>query len=252
MEQTPMNKPLMIDYYTDILCVWAWIAQRRNDELNRQLGSDVAWRYHYVDVSGDLEGKMQDLWKDRGMFEGFADHVHQSASAFEDAPINSRIWNEVRPATSANAHLVLKAVENTAGPEASVQLARSIRQAFFVDAQDVGALSVLFNVCQETGLDLVEIRASINDGSAIASLMSDYRRANSQQIKGSPSYVIDNGRQTLYGNVGYRVLHANIEEVLKQPKDCSELVLSLRAMRLGELLARALPQNSQADIFTAS
>ena len=29
-----MNKPLMIDYYTDSLCVWAWIAQRRIDEFN--------------------------------------------------------------------------------------------------------------------------------------------------------------------------------------------------------------------------
>lgn len=221
MVQGPMNEPLIIDYYTDILCVWAWVAQRRLDELNRQLGSEITLRYQYVDVFGDLAGKMQSLWKDKGMFEGFADHVHESASAFEDAPVNLRIWNEVRPATSANAHLVLKAVENTAGAEASVQLARSIRKAFFVDAQDVGALSVLFDVCQEAalGLDLAEIRASINDGSAIASLMGDYRRAHNQHIKGSPSYVIDNGRQTLYGNVGYRVLHANIEEVLKQPKD---------------------------------
>ncbi|MEZ5483114.1 MAG: hypothetical protein R3E73_13460 [Porticoccaceae bacterium] len=35
---------------------------------------------------------------------------------------------------------------------------------------------------------------------------------------GSPSYVINGGRQTLYGNVGYRVLRANIDELLKQWK----------------------------------
>ena len=28
--------PINIDYYTDVLCVWAWIAQPRLDELNRQ------------------------------------------------------------------------------------------------------------------------------------------------------------------------------------------------------------------------
>ena len=155
------------------------------------------------------------------MFEGFADHVHKAASGFENAPVNSRIWNEVRPATSATAHLVLKAVENTAGSDASVQLALSIRKAFFADAQDIGVLSVLFDVCQEADLDLDEIKLSINDGSAMASLMGDYRRAHDQKIKGSPSYVIDNGRQTLYGNVGYRVLYANIEEVLKHPKDAA-------------------------------
>jgi predicted DsbA family dithiol-disulfide isomerase len=47
--------------------------------------------------------------------------------------------------------------------------------------------------------------------------MSDYQQAKQKAIKRSPSYVIDGGRQTLYGNVGYRVLSANIEELLKSP-----------------------------------
>jgi predicted DsbA family dithiol-disulfide isomerase len=60
---------------------------------------------------------------------------------------------------------------------------------------------------------------SIRDGSAMAFLMGDYQNAKRQEIKGSPSYVIGDGRQTLYGNVGYRVILANIEELLKNPTD---------------------------------
>jgi hypothetical protein len=30
---------------------------------------------------------------------------------------------------------------------------------------------------------------------------------------------MDGGRQILYGNVGYRVLHSNIEQLLKHPQD---------------------------------
>ncbi len=51
----------------------------------------------------------------------------------------------------------------------------------------------------------------------MAALMQDYQTSKLQSIKGSPSYVIDGGRQTLYGNVGYRVLLANVEELLKNP-----------------------------------
>ena len=36
-----MSSPLIIDYYTDVLCVWAWIAQRRVDELKEQWGDKV-------------------------------------------------------------------------------------------------------------------------------------------------------------------------------------------------------------------
>jgi predicted DsbA family dithiol-disulfide isomerase len=57
------------------------------------------------------------------------------------------------------------------------------------------------------------------DGSAMSALMNDYQKSNQQGIKGSPSYVINGGRQTLYGNVGYRVLLANLEELLNNPED---------------------------------
>jgi predicted DsbA family dithiol-disulfide isomerase len=212
-----MGKRLPIDYYTDVLCVWAWIAQRRLDELNEQLGATIELRYHYVDVFGDTAEKMRTQWADRGLYDGFSEHVIESASPFKNAPINPRIWSEVRPATSANAHLILKAVEISDGQDASIALALALRKAFFVEAVDIGDLAVLYNLVKQQGLSEDQTRQAVVDGTAIAALMGDYQKAKTQQIKGSPSYVLDNGRQILYGNVGYRVLHANIEELLKQP-----------------------------------
>lgn len=215
----PMDKTLVIDYYTDILCVWAWIAQRRIDELNRELGERVQLRYYYVDIFGDVESKMDTQWKDRGCYTGFADHVQKSASVFSDVQINSRIWTEVRPTTSANAHLVLKAVEIAHDRQTSIELALAFRKAFFVDALDIGNLDVLYELVARSGANRSLVASNINNGTAMAALMNDYQKAKQQGIKGSPSFVIDGGRQTLYGNVGYRVLHANIEELLKHPSD---------------------------------
>ena len=48
--------------------------------------------------------------------------------------------------------------------------------------------------------------------------MGNYQQAKTLGLKGSPSYIIDNGRQILYGNVGYRVLLANIEALLNKLK----------------------------------
>ena len=211
-----MSKPVIIDYYTDVLCVWAWIAQRRIDELSAQFQQDIQLRYLYVDVFGNTQEKMRKQWSERDGFNGFARHVADTAASFEDAPIHEKIWTEVRPNTSANAHLVLKAVEQSFGTKASVELALAIRHAFFLNAHDIGDLKVLCDIVTQQGLDTQRINHSINNGEAIAALMSDYQQAKAQNIKGSPSYVMDGGRQTLYGNVGYRVLHANIEQPLKQ------------------------------------
>lgn len=214
-----MNTPLIIDYYTDILCVWAWIAQRRIDELNEKLGSKIELKYHYADIFGDVPTKMEAQWKGRGGYAGFAEHVQKSALTFEEAHINPKIWTEVRPLTSANAHMVLKAVELAYDAEKSIEMALQFRLAFFSDALDIGKLDVLYELVASSGLDRNVIEARIHDGSAVAALMHDYQMSRLQSLKGSPSYVIDGGRQILYGNVGYRVLFANIEEVLKNPTD---------------------------------
>ena len=37
------------------------------------------------------------------------------------------------------------------------------------------------------------------------------------RLQGSPSFVLNDGRQKLYGNVGFRILEANIQELLRPP-----------------------------------
>lgn len=214
-----MSNPLVIDYYSDILCVWAWIAQRRIDELNEKLGNKITIKYHYLDVFGDAITKIPTQWESRGGYEGFAKHVIESASDYEDAPINEMIWSKIRPTTSANPHLVLKAIELSYSHKESIELALKFRQAFFIDAKDISDLQVLFSIIDEAGLESKRVNQALLDGSAMADLMGDYQQAKTLSLKGSPSYIIDNGRQTLYGNVGYRVLLANIEEQLKSPEN---------------------------------
>lgn len=212
-----MSSPLIIEYYNDVLCVWAWIAQRRIDELNKQLGDKIELNYHYLDVFGDAVNKIPTQWLERGGYEGFSKHVIESAAIYEDAPVNTNVWFKTRPTSSANPHLILKAIELAYSSQHSMDLALKFRQAFFVEAIDISHLETLFGIIEAAGLDRKQVNKAIIDGSAMASLMRDYQQAKVLGLKGSPSYIIDNGRQTLYGNVGYRVLLANIEEQLHKP-----------------------------------
>jgi predicted DsbA family dithiol-disulfide isomerase len=212
-----MTQPLIIDYYSDVLCVWAWIAQRRIDELNKKFGNSIQFSYYYVDIFGDMAKKMETQWAAKGGYGGFAAHVKHSCDDHDSVIIHPEVWSTVKPITSANAHLVLKAIEFNCGKSASIDMALTIRQSFFESAVDISNIECLYQLIESNGLDTELVQASINSGQAIAALMSDYQQAKQTAIKGSPSYVIDGGRQTLYGNVGYRVLSANIEELLKSP-----------------------------------
>jgi len=213
------DQPITIDYYSDVLCVWAWVAQRRVDELNAQMQGAVALRYHCVDVFGDVTGKIASNWAERGGYDGFAQHVADALSEYSDFTLHPDVWTRVRPASSANAHLVIKAAELSAGTQAGAALALAIRQAFFGHADDIAQLPVLGSIASNTGLDWPELQAHIDSGAAMAALMADYQGARLVGIKGSPSYVLDGGRQVLFGNVGYRVIRANVEELLNRPTD---------------------------------
>ena len=205
-----MDETLAIDYFTDVLCVWAWIAQRRTEELESTWGDKIDLRYRYVNVFGDTQTRIGDGWAEKGGFEGFRDHVVASAAPYDNAPVNPDVWAKVRPKTSANAHLVLSAVAIESAAVAA-RLAAQIRHAFFVDARDIGDLAVLFELAAENDVDADKIRALVSDGDAAAVLMRDYQAAAAGKIAGSPSWVLNEGRQKLYGNIGYHVLNANVE-----------------------------------------
>jgi predicted DsbA family dithiol-disulfide isomerase len=93
----------------------------------------------------------------------------------------------------------------------------ALRCAFFEEARDIACWDVQCEAGRRTGLDSARVEALIHDGSAFAALASDYYDAETMGIQGSPSFVLNEGRQKLYGNVGFRVIDANIRELLRAP-----------------------------------
>jgi predicted DsbA family dithiol-disulfide isomerase len=168
-------------------------------------------------VFGNTASRIGSRWSDRGGYAGFAEHVQESAAPYEFAPVNPAIWRDVRPYTSATAHLVLKAVELVTTVDDSRRLALTLRKLFFIDGLDIGDRQVVLDSAGEAGFDVADLTAAIDSGQAMAALMGDYDGARELGLKGSPSLVLNNGRQVLYGNVGYRILNANIRELLKRP-----------------------------------
>jgi predicted DsbA family dithiol-disulfide isomerase len=209
--------PIVIDYFTDVLCVWAWIAQPRLEELQRQYGGEIKIRHRYVDIFGDSHKKIREQWGETDGFEKFSSHVVKSAEPFDQVIVHPDLWTKVQPRSSLQAHLLLKAVALIAGDCAIEPMALRIRHAFFCEALDIADLSLLLDLAAAEKLDSESLRNALKNGSAIAALSNDLRSANELGVKGSPTWVLNEGRQVLYGNVGYRILSANIEELLKNP-----------------------------------
>ena len=222
-----------ISYVSDVLCVWAYVAEARLDELRHEFGESVEFTYRFIPVFGATRYRIGDDWKDRGGYPGFGRHVLEIAKGFPHVTVDARVWSEVAPTTSSNAHEMLCAVRllveegaldnqpkaGFAGKTTFEEAAWRVRCAFFEQARDISDRAVLLEVLEDIHLPLGAIEAKLESGEAMAEVCRDIELRDQFKIEGSPTYYLNQGRQKLYGNVGYRVVSANLRELLEQPGD---------------------------------
>ena len=153
MQQPQTNKPIRISYYSDVLCIWAYIAQIRLDELTTNFQDKIEIDYHFVSIFGNAHKKLEARWRDRGGLQGYSAHVHEVAAKFDHIKVHPDIWVNVTPSSSMSCALLSK----------------------------------------------------------------DFDLVKEHTVSVSPTLIFNEGRQRLNGNVGYRVVEANIRELLHNP-----------------------------------
>jgi predicted DsbA family dithiol-disulfide isomerase len=211
-----------IVYFSDILCVWAYWAQLRIDEIERNFDEQVEFQPRFCSIFGDTAHKMATGWAAKGSYDGFRTHLMHAAEGFPEAPLNPDIWASVRPASSLAPHLVLKAIqvgerEGDIAPGVFDRAVIGMRRGFFEQARDISEASVQHAVAEAAGADMAAVTRLLDNGRAHAALSTDYKDAETMQVQGSPTFLLNEGRQKLYGNVGYRIIEANIQELLRKP-----------------------------------
>ena len=94
---TEQKPTIRIDYYSDVLCIWAYVAQIKLDELHRNYGERVQLDYRFVPVFGDVRSKIEGGWARRGGLKGYAEHVRQVAERFDHVELHDDVWERVAP-----------------------------------------------------------------------------------------------------------------------------------------------------------
>jgi len=211
---------IRIQHYSDVLCVWAYVAQVRLTELQTAFEDDIAIDHHWFEVFGDVHAKLFANWRDRGGAAGYSAHVKEIVARFGHAPVHPDIWQRAMPTSSMPAHLVLCAVRLLDAADAKgrvAQVVSAVRTAFFRDLVDVSQRGALLELVERCGIPALRIEPLIDNGAAFAALSSDLDLARDNDIRASPTLLFNEGRQRLTGNVGYRVIEANVRELLQAP-----------------------------------
>lgn len=220
------TSPVSISYFSDVLCVWAYVAQARLEALKQKFGQNIIITPYHVTLFGDCEQRIAQGWKERGGYTGFNQHVIQVGEQFPHVEINPKVWLSNPPKSSGNAHLFLKAVQiatsdtQSSNEQNELQLLKqmewAIRLAFFRDGRDISDFGVLYDIAQQFKVSKESINSQLNNGSAIALFCRELAMREKYKLEGSPTYVLNESRQKLFGNVGYRIIEANVSELLTE------------------------------------
>lgn len=215
---------IRITHFSDILCVWAYISEIRMDHLQANYGDRIDIEFRLFPVFGNVPGKMQAQWQQRGGIEGYSQHVAEVAKGFNHIKINPSIWQTSTPASSLPAHLHLSAVrlaeQHEAAPQGSfLKFKKLLRIAFFDELQNIAQHNNLLALAERAELPTKIIEQEIQTGNAFAALAEDMQMAKDLGINSSPTLIFNQDRQRLTGNVGYRIIEANVRELLEHPQD---------------------------------
>ncbi|TFH23453.1 MAG: disulfide bond formation protein DsbA [Myxococcales bacterium] len=219
-------QPIRITHFSDVLCVWAYVSQIRIDELRKTFGEAVEVDFHFVSVFGDTRGKLEKAWGGRGGARAYSDHVKGVAARFDHVRVHDEIWTRDAPCSSMPAHLLLSAArilearEHGGGVRPAGLFERTawaVREAFFRDLVDISSREALLAIAADEGLSVQEVEWLLDNGQAHARLAADLDLVREHSIQASPTLVFNEGRQRLTGNVGYRIIEANVRELIESP-----------------------------------
>jgi len=210
-----------VTYFSDVLCVWAYVSQVRLDQLAAEYSDRIKIEERFCSVFPDARTKTAATWIDKGGYITMNQNFQKMTTKFPHISVHEDVWTKVQPRTSTSVHMFLKAIQllDKDGAHADLNSTKAIRQfrtAFFAEARDISDWQVQGEIAEELGLDVDAIKAKIHSSEAAAALDADLKLAATLGVKGSPTFVMNEGRQMLFGNVGYKLIEANVEELFRE------------------------------------
>ncbi|MFK7989320.1 MAG: DsbA family protein [Sandaracinaceae bacterium] len=207
------------EYWSDPLCVWAFVSQPKLEHVLSAHSGHVAPRYRIVPVFGSLPARFRDgAWTKVGP-KGRAEATRRVAHAHGRPEVTGQFLLDDPPASSwasgAAARAVIGMSESGEGDsDWGADYVIALRQACFVDNLNIARRHHQLAVAESLHIPRAPIERRLDDGTALAELYEDHKRRLEIGIQGSPTFVFDGGRAMLYGNVAEDVLTATVDQIV--------------------------------------
>jgi predicted DsbA family dithiol-disulfide isomerase len=216
---TESTARLSFQYWSDPMCIWAFVGQSKLDRILDEWGAFIDVDYRLVPVFGSVPWRYSEGgWAQAGP-EGRRESTRKLAEQHGIDGVTGEIWTRCTPHSSWSSGAAAKAVfemeaDDDAEAGAGAAYLLELREHFFRRNRNICQRVEQLDVAERVGIDRGAFERRLDDGSALACLWEDANQREDLGVRGSPSYVFDGGRAVLYGNFPFSVLHSVVDELI--------------------------------------
>ena len=207
---------MKIDIYSDIVCPWCYIGERRLERALAALAPhervDVVFRPYQLDPNAPGTPVPLTQYLERrfgGRKEGMLDAVNRAAAG-EGL---TTAWDRALSANTRTAHRLLQWALSEGGAGVQRRLAAELFALHFTRGGNVADVEQLAAAAASVGLDAARARAYLASDQGVRELESECDKARELGIASVPTFVVD-GRYAIQGAQPASALVRILEQVL--------------------------------------
>ncbi|GAE25307.1 GTP pyrophosphokinase [Halalkalibacter wakoensis JCM 9140] len=211
------HKPIELYTFIDPLCADCWAFEPMLKRLQVEYGG-------YFRIRTIVAGRLQAWNVCKNTTKGLVSKKQELASIWEKIAsqtgmsCDGDVWLENDWSSPYLASLAIKAAE-LQGPQIGVRFLRKVREALFLNKQNITEEDVLLQCAEKAGLDLAEFKKDLSSKTAIKALQHDIKTTNEMEVDIVPTFVffnanIEDDGIKVSGNYPYDVYVQILEEML--------------------------------------
>lgn len=190
MHRSP--SPFVIVVYQDVLCAWSYVAESRLENLRREFGDAIRWRFRPFPLR-----LKESAPHPREQREWVRD-IERARAEPEGANLSTDLWlGGDLPRSSLPALAALEAAA-LQGNEARHQLTRAMRRAALEQGLNVTRPDIAMELAWSIGLDMDRFVPAMKSDQTKRLILQERSLATSRGVSGVPALVIG-GRWLLSG-----------------------------------------------------
>ncbi len=176
-----------VTVWTDYLCPWCWIAQRRIEWL----GERAELELRPLEIHPELPTGGSERAALPRSPAGIGDRLRALADA-EEVPLRF-------PDRVPNTRLAHRAGEwvRARDPDAFASFHTSLFAAYWLDGEDLGDVDVLAEHATRVGVPGVDLASALEDGAGATELLDAHRDAEEVGAVGTPAFLVRREEATL-------------------------------------------------------